>query len=68
MIFLEGDWENIVCVMMGLFEKCIVFYLFFDLGYSVYFNCDLGLLRKIIMWRLEENVRLSLVREYLESV
>lgn len=53
--------------MMGLFEKCTVLYLFFDLGHGAYPNCDLGLLRKKIMCRLEENARPSLVREYLEN-
>lgn len=29
-------------VMMGLFEKCTVLYLLFDLGHGAYPSCDLG--------------------------
>ena len=35
--------------MMGLFEKCTVLYLFFDLGHGAYPSCDLRILRKKIM-------------------
>lgn len=62
MTFSEGDWEN-VCVMMGLFEKCTVLYLLFDLGHGAYPRCDLGLL-KSIMWRLEANARPALLGTY----
>lgn len=41
--------------MIRLFEKCTVFYLFFDLGHGAYPSCDLRLLRKKIMRKLEAN-------------
>ena len=44
---------------MGLFEKCTVLCLFFDLGHGAYPSCDLRLLREKIMWKLEENAKSS---------
>lgn len=66
MTFSEGDLRKIACVMMGLFEKCTVLYLLFDLGHGAYPSCDLGLL-KLITQRLEVNARLTLLGTYLES-
>jgi len=44
---------------MGLFEKCTVLYLFFDLGHGAYPSYDLRLLKKKIMLKLEANAKPS---------
>lgn len=67
MILPEGDWEKIACVIMGLFEKCTVLYLFFNLGHSADASWDLGLWKKKIMWRLEANARPNLLWAYLKN-